>query len=219
MPRRDRRGRYMRDRAERRMNRRDYRGSDYGYSMDYRSGRSQYGDRYDSARGRDGHYPEEYYMGDERSREFDRNYDDMRSGRGEDYRSDYAIRGIGRPREYNRRDRDYRDYADDDYDKEYHEDLKKWTTKLKKYDRFNMPKESIINSAKQMGINFKDYDEDEFYAVYLMEVSDYPSISNEPRMYLEMAKSWLEDKDIKIEPSEKLCKYMYEIAMAEEDED
>jgi hypothetical protein len=32
-----------------------------------------------------------------------------------------------------------------------------------------------------------------------------------------MAKAWLEDKDLEIEPSEKVCKYLYEIVMAEED--
>lgn len=198
--RRDRRNQYMRDRAERRMQRRDrtYGGMDYGYDYDY-------------ARGRD--RAMDYQQSGDRSY-----YEDMRGGRGQDYRSgDYAIRGIGRPREYDRRDRrDYRDYAEEDMDKEYHEDLKEWTQKLKRYDRFNMPKEQLMASAKQMGVRFDDYDEDEFYAVYLMQVSDYPTISNEPHVYLGMAKSWLEDKDIKIEPSEKLCKYMYEIAMAEE---
>lgn len=219
--RRDRRNQYMRDRAERRMQRRDrtYGGMDYGY--DYAESRG----RYDSARGRDRQYRQDHNMEYQQPREsMGMYYDDMMdSRRGSDYRgdyrgSDYAIRGIGRPREYNRRDRrDYRDYAEDEeYDEEYHEDLKKWTEKLKRYDRFNMPKEQLMASAKQMGVRFDDYDEDEFYAVYLMQVSDYPTISNEPHVYLGMAKSWLEDKDIKIEPSEKLCKYMYEIAMAEE---
>ena len=68
-----------------------------------------------------------------------------------------------------------------------------------------------------MGVSFNEYEPDEFYAVYLMQVSDYPSIANEPHTYLAMAKSWLEDKDIELEPSEKLCKYMYEIVMADED--
>ncbi len=201
--RRDRRERYMRDRAERRM-RRDERRRDYGY---------------DSARGRDRN--QDYGM-DYQPRMY---YDDMMdSRRGSDYRgdygrnSDYAIRGIGRPREYDRRDRnDYPDYASDEYDKEYHEDLKKWTEKLKRYDRFNMPKEQLMASAKQMGVNFNDYDEDEFYAIYLMHLSDYPTLSNEPHVYLGMAKSWLEDKDLNIEPSEKVCKYLYEIVMADED--
>jgi len=188
--------RYMRDRAERRSRRRRER--DYGYPMGYGYGYPEYDSRYDFARGRDRYHDEERYMGREQPGEYNRDYNyDMRRGR--DYR-------------------DYRDYADDDYDKEYHEDLKKWAEKLKQYDRFNMPKEQAINSARQMGVNFEDYDEDEFYTVYLMQVSDYPTIANEPRIYLGMAKSWLEDKDIKLDGSDKLCKYMYEIAMAEDDD-
>ena len=48
--------------------------------------------------------------------------------------------------------------------------------------------------------------------------SKSPGFYNEPRIYLGMAKSWLEDKDIDLDGSDKLCKYMYEIAMAEDDE-
>lgn len=196
MPRRSmRKERYMRDRAERRSRRRRER--DYGYPMGYGYGYPEYDTRYDSARGRDRYHDEERYMGGEQPRESRRIYD---------YNYDM------------RRNRDYRDYADDDYDREYHEDLKKWAEKLKQYDRFNMTKEQAINSARQMGVNFDGYDEDEFYTVYLMQVSDYPTIANEPRIYLGMAKSWLEDKDIDLDGSDKLCKYMYEIAMAEDDE-
>lgn len=67
-----------------------------------------------------------------------------------------------------------------------------------------------------MNVEFKDYDEDEFYAIYLMHISDYPSVSNDFRMYLGMAKAWLEDKDLEIEPSEKVCKYLYEIVLADD---
>lgn len=31
------------------------------------------------------------------------------------------------------------------------------------------------------------------------------------------AKAWLEDEDLHIEPSEKVCKYLYEIVLADED--
>lgn len=199
------RERYMRDRAERRSRRRMER--DYGYPMDYGYGYPEYDSRYDTPRSRARYHDEERYMDMQQPRESMGMYDygyDMRRNR--DYRGDY------------RRGRDYRDYADDDYDKEYHEDLKKWAEKLKQYDRFNMPKEQAINSARQMGVNFEDYDEDEFYTVYLMQVSDYPTIANEPRIYLGMAKAWLEDKDIKLDGSDKLCKYMYEIAMAEDED-
>lgn len=201
MPRRDRRERYMRDRASRK----NYRsGRDYGYQMDYAYDDSERRYRYDAARSRDRYQHEDYDM----------DYEQPRKSRGvydSNMRGDYAKNGIGRPREYRR------DYASDDYDKEYHEDLQKWADNLKKYDRFNMPKEQLLSSAKQMGVNFNDYDEEEFYTIYLMHVSDYPTLSNEPHVYLGMAKSWLEDKDLDIEPSEKVCKYLYEIVMADED--
>ena len=129
--------------------------------------------------------------------------------------SDYAVGGIGRPREYNYRNRDY---AEDDMDMEYEEDLKKWTQKLKKNDRFGLSKDQVMQKAKEMKADFKDYDEDEFYAIYLMHISDYPSIANEPHTYVAMAKAWLEDKDLHISPSEKVCKYLYEIVMADDEE-
>lgn len=192
MPRRsrDRRERYMRDRADRRRMRRDY-----DYDMDYRNDYAESRINYDKQRNRD-RYIEGYFMDNERPRKSNRDYyyDDLR-----DYR----------------RGRDYRDYAENDYDEEYHEDLEKWTKKLKKYDRFGLSKEQVTQKAKEMKVNFDDYDEDEFYAIYLMHVSDYPTIANEPHTYLAMAKAWLEDKDINIDPSEKVCKYMYEIVMAE----
>lgn len=208
--------RYMRDRA----NRRIYRNVDYDYRMDSRNSSNQYGNREDYARGRDRYYPEDDYMEYEQSREFNRPYDDMREdyARGSrriNYRNrDYAIGGIGRPREYNYR----RDYAEEDMDEEYEEDLKKWIQKLKKSDRFGLSKDQVIQKAREMKVDFKDYDENEFYAIYLMHISDYPSVANEPHTYLAMAKAWLEDKDLEISPSEKVCKYLYEIVMAKEDD-
>lgn len=207
MPRDRRRMDYMRDRAERRMSR-GGRGRDRGYypmgEYDYDSERSR--SRSSSMRGsRRG--DERYDMDYEQRREYDRNYDyDMRGDYG-----DYARRGVGRPREYDRRD-----YADDDLDEEYEQDLHKWIEKLKKKDRFGQPKEQVIQKAKEMRVDFKDYSEDEFYAIYLMQVSDYPSISNDPRIYMNMAKQWLEDDDIAVDPSEKVCKYLYEIVLDED---
>lgn len=80
-----------------------------------------------------------------------------------------------------------------------------------------MTKENVVAKAKEMRVEFKDFDEEEFYAIYLMHVSDYPSISNDARIYLSMAKSWLEDNDIAVDPSEKVCKYLYEIVLGDED--
>ena len=196
MPRsRNSRGQYMRDRAERRMRRNGSR-NDYGYQMDYRNDRSEYRDRNDYRGSRDRYYPEEYYMDYKQSRERDRMHD-------------YEMK----------RNSDYRDYTDEDLEKEYHEDLKKWTEQLRRYDKFSLLKDQVLKKAKDMGVQFEDYEPEEFYAIYLMHVSDYSQIATEPNTYIAMTKAWLEDKDIKIEPSEKVCKYMYEIAMAEEDDD
>ena len=90
-------------------------------------------------------------------------------------------------------------------------DLHHWIEKLKKKDRFRIKKEDVINSAKQMNVSFDEFTEDEFYAVYLMLVSDFKTASADFRGYLQMAKEWLMDDDIEVSPEEKLCIYYYEI--------
>ena len=74
-----------------------------------------------------------------------------------------------------------------------------------------MHKDQLLHSAKQMGVNFHNYNEHEFIAVYYMLVSDFPKIANEPHTYLSMAKEWLEDEDSELKGSERLCAYYYEI--------
>lgn len=137
---------------------------------------------------------------------------DFYDGRGGDYMDS---RDYGDYRDY----RDYNDGNDMNMDggseKKYHEDIKRWTEKLKRKDRFKIPKEEVISNAKQMGVKFEDFSEDEFYAVYLMMVSDYKAVANDFRSYLNMAKEWLEDDDIEVSPSEKLCIYFYEIVKGE----
>ena len=200
MPRRSntrRRTMYMRDRAERRSRRYESKRDRY-YPMGYDYATPEYRYSRYSHEDRTRRPMEERYMEYEQPRESYRDYN-------YDMRYDY------------RRGRDYRDYADEDYDKEYHEDLHKWIQELKKDDRYNLAKEQVIQKAEEMGVKFKDFDEDEFYAIYLMHVSDYPFIANEPHTYLAMAKAWLEDDDIEVDPSDKVCVYMYEIVMADED--
>ena len=97
-------------------------------------------------------------------------------------------------------------------EEQYFDDIDRWTEKLKRKDRFKtVKKEEIINQAKQMGVRFEDFTEEEFYAVYLMHISDYKNVANGHRMYISMAKDWLEDDDIEVSPSEKLCLYYYTI--------
>lgn len=200
--------RYLQDRAMRRGSMRDGRnpyGSRGGYVTSRRGRRdremSDYAD-YDMARGRD------YDMAQNVS---------------------YPMYGIGgyRPYEGDMADYDYarrsgrgRDYYDYDYaeeDGEWKEHLKKWSEKLKKKDRFNMPKDQVLQNAKQMGVKFDDYNEEEFLTTYYMVLSDYPKIANEPHTYLALAKDWLEDKDTALKGSEKLCAYYYEIVKGGEE--
>lgn len=99
--------------------------------------------------------------------------------------------------------------------KEYEEDLKEWILDLKEDDRFKLPEHEVFKKASEMGIQFHEYTELEFYAIYLMMISDYPDVVQSPHTGIAMAKAFLHDDDIEISPSEKVCKYLYEIVMAE----
>lgn len=174
---------------------RDSRGNDYG--MDYRydnaerSGRNDYGN-YNSRNA-------DYHLAFEYDREYLRPMNDYR---GRDY-NDYNY------------DRDY-----NDMEKEYKEELEKWIKKLEKYDtRIKVSKQQIFNQARNMNIKFDDFTEEEFYATYLMQISDYPNITNDYNVYIGMAKNWLMDKDAKKQGSEKLCTYLYEIVLGKSKEE
>lgn len=108
------------------------------------------------------------------------------------------------------------DYAEEDMMKGYEEDLKKWIKKLMKKDKFKLPKQEVLKKAEEMNIEFEEFSEEEFYAIYLMLVSDYPNIADNPHTYIVMAKQFLEDDDVNVDPSEKVCKYLYEIVLNEE---
>ena len=108
-----------------------------------------------------------------------------------------------------------------DYDDahEYHKELEHWIDKLKMHDRFKLPKEEVIRKATSMGVRFNNFDETEFYATYLMLISDFKQIANDPHHYLALAKEWLEDDDVMRKGSEKLCAYLYTIVLDKEDDD
>ena len=127
-----------------------------------------------------------------------------RDYRGGDYRNDYR-------NDYNDYENDYAmDFAKEDEDWKKH--LKKWCEELKHYDKFNMPKDQVINQARQMKVKFNNYNEEEFYVTYLMKISDdEDNLISNPQMAIIMAKNFLEDKDSKLKGSDKLCAYYYEI--------
>ena len=195
--------RYLRDKARRRRRRnRDMMAHDR--AMDYARGRrGKSYDKYDHA---------EYdYMGDHRydSRSTDSTYDRYHEQHGQYmYPTAYGVgHYIYGP--------DGKDYDDAH---EYHKELEDWVHRLKRFDRFGLPKEEVLKKAKDMGVKFQDYDEAEFYAVYLMLISDFKHVANDPHQYLAMAKSWLEDDDARRKGSEKVCAYLYTIVLGEDDD-
>ena len=202
---------------------RDYRNSygsqggyvDSSYGRDYTDYPKHYGSERDSrydmssygyGRTSDGHYPYKQYGEHHRPMEYEMRGIEEISARpyyGSDYRMDY--RG------------EYNDYAKEGKE-QYEKDLHKWIEKLKgKETRFKISKEQVLQHAKQMGVKFDEFSEDEFYAVFLMLVSDFKNIGVEPTIYVRMAKDFLMDDDIAVSPSEKVCIYMYEIVMGEKE--
>ena len=191
--------RYLQDRASRRVSMR--RDRNRGYEQDYARGRGQ-------GRGR-GMDRRDY------SNEYDRR-DMYDYARYPDYSPGHEMFAYGYGQIKPREEYDYRgsyDYSSDDVKKEYEEDLQEWIEKLKHKDRFKVPKDQVIKQAKNMGIHFVEYSEEEFYAIYLAMVSDYKTISNDYNNYIRMAKDFLEDDDMAVSPSEKVCIYLYEIVL------
>lgn len=200
---------------------RDHGGNDY--AMDYRNDYAER-DRRHNYRGNSDYRNEDYARGGQYDRERGRHMDYEMYGYGmiSPMHVDYARGNRGRDyNDYNDYGRDYeRDYAD--MEKEYHEELKKWIEKLKKEDRIRVSKDQILRQAKNMNIKFDDFTEEEFYATYLMVISDFPNVTNDYNVYVSMAKNWLMDKDAKLKGSDKLCTYLYEIVLGkskEEDDD
>lgn len=111
------------------------------------------------------------------------------------------------------------DYTPEEYDlaDEWERDLEHWHDHLKHKDRFGLHKDQLLHTAKQMGVDFHHYNEKEFLTTYYMLVSDFHKISNDPHMYLTMAKEWLEDEDSALKGSDRLCAYYYEIVKGGED--
>ena len=91
--------------------------------------------------------------------------------------------------------------------------VSEWEEKLKRHDKYGMSKSQVTEQARNYGAKFQEYDEEEFYVTYLMMISDYKELFNDPMVFIKMAKAFLEDKDAEAKGGEKLCTYMYEIAL------
>ena len=213
---------------------------DRAYGSDRRMDRYSSYPEYDS-RYSDGHYGrrmgQERHMGGQQSREHYRPnrypmYNDYNSdmmdrsdmsnyGSGNYHDSrDYAdYNDYGDYNDYNDYNdyRDYNDYNSSNGEDKWKQHLKKWCEELKRHDRFNVNKEQLLSKAKQMGIRFDNYNEEELLTTYYMVISDFPQVGNDPHTYLAMAKDWLEDKDSMFKGSDKLCAYYYEVVKGGEE--
>lgn len=175
---------------------------------------SRYDSRYDANYGAsNGHYGFEQHREYNRPVEYeiygemtykDRNREDYYSGNN---RSDYHYENYGQS---------YNDYSSEDPKLKYKEELEKWIKKMKNKDRFQISKQEVISRAKQMGINFEEFTEEEYYAIYLAMVTVYKNIGNDPQKYLDLAKQFLEDDDIELSPSEKVYAYLNYIVLGKE---
>ena len=123
----------------------------------------------------------------------DYGYPDMRGRR--DYGYDYGY--------------DYGDYGEEALSKE---ELKEWEHKLMgeldEREKQMFKKEVIIPKFKQMGIEMKDFTEDELYVFTLAKYLDHKhSIGQNPDLAIKIAKDNLCDQDIAYQGSMYLMKY------------
>ena len=120
------------------------------------------------------------------------------------------------------RGRDYRgrDYASEK--KLNDEELMDWRESLlEELDpqyKMQFERNRVIQRAKEMGVQFKDFTEDEFVTTAVMIASDFGKtvgMNNTDQMF-RMAYDWLDDKDAGVKGSEKLAIYYDEIVCADD---
>lgn len=146
--------------------------------------------------------------------------DMARGGRGRDYADyDYDMRPM--PYYYMR----MRDYAGDYGERLTKEELEEWKHKLMSQMEGNekqfFTKEQIGQKGRQMGLEMKDYNEEELVVATAMVYTDYCKtakkyIGNNMDFFIELARDWLEDKDSELKGGEKLAVYYDCIVMGED---
>lgn len=206
----------MRDMARRRMDMRsrmDGRnpyGSRGGYVRSDRMGDYADYQQYDARMGDRADYRTDYARNGrdyERSGQYDGTYD-------YGYMNDMRGRDYARGRDYRSGDngRDYAmDYAGGD--KMSPEELKEWQKDLiREIDPQFRPmfeKAKVVQRAKEMGVKFDEYSEDEFVTTATMIATDYGKTvgMNNLDTILRMACNFLDDTDSELKGSEKLMAY------------
>lgn len=172
----------------------DYRGVDYrGGQM---SDRGDYGDMHHGGMGRGGYEPVEfmgYCSGYYVAPQGNYGYGDMRGRR--DYGYDYGY-----------------DYGGDYGEALSSEELQKWQHKLMEQlderEKQMFRKEAIIPKFKQMGIEMKDFNEEELYTIALAKYTDHKqSIGQNPDLAIKLARDFMIDQDSNTKGSERVAIY------------
>lgn len=126
----------------------------------------------------------------------------------------------GRGRDYGYDMRGRRDYGYDygyDYGGDYgealsSEELQKWQHKLMEQlderEKQMFRKEAIIPKFKQMGIEMKDFNEEELYTITLAQYTDHKhSIGQNPDLAIKLARDFMVDEDSNTKGSERTAIY------------
>jgi hypothetical protein len=185
----------------------DMRGNrgDYGnYDMargDMRGGDYR-GDMHHGGMGRGGYEPVEFmgycsgYYGapQDYGRGRDYGYPDMRGGR-RDYGYDYGYDYGG-------------DYGEALSTEELHKWQKKLMEQLDEREKQMFRKEAIIPRFNQMGIEMKDFNEEELYTLTLAKYTDHKhTIGQNPDMAIKLARDFMIDPDSNVKGSERVAIY------------
>jgi hypothetical protein len=209
----------------------DYAGEDYGRvrNMQY-TGNFSGESVYDGRRGVKGTGP--YGMRDRASEDYAQDY------RGGDYGHEY-YGGKGDYRRDMRMDygmdkgrSNYEDYlyTTEDYASQdmrlKHRDMEEWKRKIKNADGTkgeHFDKNQIKDVAQKIGIQFRDYNEDELcitanmlYSDYCHALKDYVPREKEALIYTKMARAFLDDEDGPA-PAEKLALYYHCVVCGSEE--
>ena len=123
----------------------------------------------------------------------DYGYPDMRGGR-RDYGYDYGY--------------DYGDYGETLSTEELHKWQKKLMEQLDEREKQMFRKEAIIPKFKQMGIEMKDFNEEELYTIALAKYTDHKqSIGQNPDLAIKLARDFMIDPDSNVKGSERVAIY------------
>lgn len=102
-------------------------------------------------------------------------------------------------------------------DKELHHKIKELMSEVEEKDKPMVKMENVIKRAKDLGVEFKKFSEEEFMATFLMVFTDYSKTLGTTNIdqYIRLAKDWLCDEDSSLKYGEKLAAYFMFVTDAE----